>query len=379
MKPNHTIVAIVMIRIAGSALGAIVIDGTREAEYGAARAVQTIQTGFGDASDPNGLGSGGELDAAYAVIQGGRLYVMITGNIEPNFNKVSIFIDSRSGGENVLSSTPRYDFENISTNFGGLTFDTGFEADYHVYARWGGGAFTVDIVDRSGGAIAVVSGNGAMATNGSGSGIQSGVINPGDSGLGSDGVGEVRNLSPFLSSPMPFAFNNTNTGGVGGISGAAANASAALAVSTGLEFSVALADIGSPGIAQPIHLHVVYGNSNNNFHSNQTLAGLPVGTGNLGGDGNGGFINNLSGVNFNHFSGDQFFTVFVPIPGDFDDDGDVDLDDYAFLADCLAGPNTSPTPTIATSGDCLDAFDFDSDTDVDLSDAGAFQTFFSLP
>jgi len=59
--------------------------------------------------------------------------------------------------------------------------------------------------------------------------------------------------------------------------------------------------------------------------------------------------------------------------GDFDNDGDVDLVDFANLADCLDGPILPPTPTPPTSVlQCLDAFDFDVDGDVDLDDVADF-------
>src|SRR5580765_4347232 len=96
---------------AAAARAVPVVDGTRDAEYGAARAVQGVQTGFGDASPPGSLG-GSELDAAYAKVVGGRLYFTLTGNLEPNFNKLDVFIDSKAGGENTLSGTPQYDFFN---------------------------------------------------------------------------------------------------------------------------------------------------------------------------------------------------------------------------------------------------------------------------
>lgn len=318
--------------VASQNVRAITIDGTRDGAYGPALAVQTVQTGFGNATNPSGLGGGGELDAAYAVIEDGRLHVMVAGNIENNFNKLSVFIDSKPGGENVLSAAPRYDFEHVSRNFGGLTFDAGFTADYHLYARWGsltGSVLTVDIVDRQGGASQTVQGNGAMSSAGGGTGVQWGVVNPADAGLGSTGVGEVRNLAPFLTAPMEFALNNTNTAGVGGSAGAAANQAQALAVTTGFEFSIALADLGNPLPGEPIKLHVAYGNSNHNFHSNQTLGGLPVGAGNLGGNGNGGFIGNLSGINFQNVPGDQFFSILVPdnLQGDLDGDGFVGVAD----------------------------------------------------
>ena len=60
------------------------VDGTRDAEYGSALAVQTVQTQFGDANPNNGS----ELDAAYAVCDAARLYLLLTGNIEANFNRV---------------------------------------------------------------------------------------------------------------------------------------------------------------------------------------------------------------------------------------------------------------------------------------------------
>ena len=103
-----------------------VVDGTLDAIYGAPIVVQTVQSQFGNSA--GGIASGGELDAAYARVSGDRLYVMITGNVENNFNKLHLFIDSKAGGENVLSADPAYDFGNVSQNFDGLTFDAGFEA-----------------------------------------------------------------------------------------------------------------------------------------------------------------------------------------------------------------------------------------------------------
>ena len=63
-------------------------------------------------------------------------------------------------------------------------------------------------------------------------------------------------------------------------------------------------------------------------------------------------------------------------PGDYDEDGDVDLNDYAEFHACLSGPWQSDG-FITPSQDCLDVFDFDVDTDVDLEDFGAFQEVFT--
>lgn len=304
--------------LASSTSAAPIINGVLELDYGSALAVQSVETGFGNSS--GGITSGGELDAGYAVIEGGRLYVMLTGNIENNFNKMSVFIDSVPGGENVLTNIPQYDINNVSQNFGGLTFDAGFGADYHVFGRWGvgnGNTFEVDIANRAGGGNASVGVNGAAASLGAGMPIQVGVINPGNNGMNNLGN---RALTGFLTNPVNFGFNNNNSGGVDecntpAMSGCqAANVPAALAVTTGFEFSVALADLGNPAAGSQIKIHAVYGNGDNNYHSNQTLSGLPTGSINLGGNGVGGFTGTLAGVNFNNFAGNQYFEITVPRP-----------------------------------------------------------------
>ena len=62
----------------------------------------------------------------------------------------------------------------------------------------------------------------------------------------------------------------------------------------------------------------------------------------------------------------------VPIPGDYDRDGDVDLGDLAVLSACQSGPAV-PASDSCQAGD----FDFDFDTDVDMDDLGSFQRCFS--
>jgi hypothetical protein len=58
---------------------------------------------------------------------------------------------------------------------------------------------------------------------------------------------------------------------------------------------------------------------------------------------------------------------------DADNDGDVDLADYALLADCLAGAGAAPAGSNIAACACLDA---DDDNDVDLLDFAAFQAAF---
>ncbi|MCP4593910.1 MAG: hypothetical protein GY842_24510 [bacterium] len=64
--------------------------------------------------------------------------------------------------------------------------------------------------------------------------------------------------------------------------------------------------------------------------------------------------------------------------GDYDGDGDVDLDDFTIFAECMEGPDAIPAPTPpTTSDDCLDTFDFEPDNDVDLADFAEFQEAFT--
>lgn len=309
MSGNVLMTTAVVLGLAGVAIAQPTVDGTRDALYGAPIVVQSVQTGFGDASPPGNLG-GSELNAAYARIQGGRLYLLFTGNHEPNFNKLEVFIDSVSGGENTLTGIPGYDFGGGSSwnsqNMNGMTFDTGFEADYHLFSRWGSGTggYQVDFVNRQGGGNATI---------------------PGSTGTGADAVGLISNgsiaagnLGPnasgtALTEDLFFAINNNNAAGVSGGNGPA-DQTAAAAVTTGMEFSISLADLGNPtdGV---IRIAAMIGNGDHNYLSNQILGGLPGGTGNLGGDGTGVFTGSLSGVNFNNFAGNQYFEVVVPAPG----------------------------------------------------------------
>ena len=114
--------------------------------YGAALSTQNTPTGFGDAfiGDQVQTGGGSEINQAFANIANGRLYVMITGNLEENFNKMSFFFDTRPGGWNEIDGNmlPQGVDGFCCGGFGttdgalqrqdGLNFDAGFEADYFL-------------------------------------------------------------------------------------------------------------------------------------------------------------------------------------------------------------------------------------------------------
>ena len=61
------------------------------------------------------------------------------------------------------------------------------------------------------------------------------------------------------------------------------------------------------------------------------------------------------------------------IPGDLDDDDDVDGDDFNAFENCFGGPGVPPA-----DADCL-VFDFDEDGDVDCDDWAAFQIAWTAP
>ncbi len=123
------------------------IDGTKDAVYGAPLFTQTCRTGFGNSDSGSATNANGsEIDALYAVVVGNDLYVMVTGNLESNFNKLSLLIDSIPGGQNTMAGdNPDVDFNGLNRlgtgdQGPGMTFDTGFAADYWVGVTNGGDA-----------------------------------------------------------------------------------------------------------------------------------------------------------------------------------------------------------------------------------------------
>ena len=246
------------------------IDGTLAGDsYGAARAVQTIETGFGDNEN--------EWNAAYSIISPTTLSLMFTGNLQGNFNKLEIFIDSTNAVTTNVFTSAGNDGAGIMN---GMTFDSGFSPDYHIIARHGNDGttdrFDIDFADL------------AAQTFSSDFNVFGGF---------STGIGVGTNTG------IAVGFDNSNAAGIGGNAGAAADQTAALAVQTGLELGINLASIGNP--TGPIRIMLLQNNDNHDFLSNQTLGGLPIGTDNLGSPAN--------TVNFNNFAGNQYFTT-IPEP-----------------------------------------------------------------
>ena len=49
--------------------------------------------------DPRIANGGSEIDRVFAKVAENRLYVLVAGNLESNFNKLEVFIDSVPGGD----------------------------------------------------------------------------------------------------------------------------------------------------------------------------------------------------------------------------------------------------------------------------------------
>lgn len=274
-----------------AASSAPVLDGVRDASYGSAAAVQSVETGFGD--------NFSELNAAYARVDGGTLFLMLTGNLESNFNKLNIFFDSRAGGQNVLQNDGNFGGNNPENDgwaakHAGMTFDAGFEADYLLTLRngfFGGARFDID--------YAVI--GGGLGNYVTGPDIFGGALTGSNASALANGIG--------------VAFNNSNAAGIGGGNGAPADQTAAQAVATGIELAIPLAAIGNPVGAFTISAMI--NGSNHDYLSNQFLGGLPAGTSNLGGDGTGLYNGSVSQINLNNFAGNQYFRVVAapaPVP-----------------------------------------------------------------
>jgi len=292
-KLNCSGAACAAIFAAGSCFAAVSMDGVRDPDYGSPVAVQTVQTGFGDANP----GGGSELDAAYAVVQGANLHLLLTGNLENNFNKLNIFIDSQPGGQNVLQNDTNNGGNN-PTNDGwafkhaGFTFDSPFAADYLIITRngfFGGPRFDIDFAIIGGGAGAFLAAGDVFGGSQTGS-------NP-----------------SALPNGIGVAFDNSNTAGVTGGTGPA-DPLAAAAVTTGLELIIPLSAIGNPGDGDVVLISAMINGSNHDYLSNQFLGGLTPPQGNLGGDGAGGFNGTVGQINLNNFAGDQYFRIVIPEP-----------------------------------------------------------------
>ncbi|MGE0479548.1 MAG: hypothetical protein AB7Q17_03645 [Phycisphaerae bacterium] len=248
-----------------------IVDGTLDASYFRV-ALQETQTQFGDATQgtPDFAG-GSELDAAYVKTSGGRLFVMLTGNLETNFNKLELFLDTIAGGQNRLrGDNANVDFNGLNRmgddgSGNGILFEADFEPDHWVGVTIGGAA------------PAIFANYGELLTTGGGVGF---FLGEGRASNTTNGGMLDQNLGGSNPLGILVTLNNSNTLGVTGGTGAADQAAAA-AVTTGVEYSIPLAAIGISDPNATFKLMAMVNGGGHDFMSNQTLGAL-VSIGNLG-------------------------------------------------------------------------------------------------
>jgi hypothetical protein len=278
MKRHLLLTALAVLTLSFGTAAAITVDGLEGGEYPAPAATQDNQTNFGDSN----LGvvdwaNGSELDVAYGVIGGGGMYLMLAGNLESNYNKLEIFIDSQPGGQNKLrGDNPNVDFDGLNRmgddgSGNGLIFEAGFEADYWISLTGG---------DDGGGNYQTFCNYAETATSGGGFGeYVGGGVGRIFTGQGTYGIG--------------WGIDNSNVAGVGPGAGPDNGAG----VTSGMELEIPLAAIGNPTAC--VNVVAFINGSNHDYLANQVLGGLG-GVDNLGEPRN---------VDFNQQSGVQYFTV----------------------------------------------------------------------
>ncbi len=401
---KHFASALSVTLIAASAASAqIVVDGTAEASYGAALSTQNTDTQFGNATngDSRESWSGSEIDQVFGVVDGGFLYLTIAGNLENNFNKLEIFIDSTSGGQNTLdgSTLPVAVDAFCCGGFGttdgalqrmdGLTFDTGFAPDYYITIANG----------TEGVGLPGFEENGWMATahyaelnNGTaGANVRiGGQLDPFGDELQADGITsqglptgtfiDQNNNDPssiplheffepvdVINDPtnaegrrdmdntigMLMGVNQTNIAGVNGCGDAitceAGQTGDPENVVTGFEIGIPLAALGNP--TGDIRVTAFVNNGDHDYLSNQ-ISGAGFLQVNLGDDGLGGWeLPGLGGIDLNNFAGDQFVTISQGLVGDLDGDGFVGITDLNIVLGAWNQSVPPGNPLADPSGD----------------------------
>ncbi len=256
------------------------LNGTvNNAFYGSPLAIQTINTGFGNAGGVDS-GGGSELDAAYGQISSGNLYLFLAGNVENNGNYLNVFIDGgAAGGQNVLNAPATASLQAMN----GSVFSPGFNATFAFDENDSGGTLyseEYNLVANTGGYV------GSLGNT------STGIY------AGSDG------------GTIGLYVNNNHVSTMGTANAALSGATSGAATTTGYELVIPLSDIGYTGGS--IEVLAAINGSSEGYMSNQLLPGLPVGTGDLGG---GGTYSAVSGRGFNFANTPgEYFTVAVPEP-----------------------------------------------------------------
>jgi len=261
-----------------TAFAQIVVDGTAEGLYGDPLAVQDTPTGFGDSFV--GLvdfATGSEIDGIFAKIEGGNLYVVVSGNLESNFNKLELFIDTGVPGQNKLrGDNADVDFNGLNRmgddgSGNGLTFDADFSPKYW-FSVTGGDNTTYNLYANA--AILEPGGGGYGAYAGTTTAASDGTLSGGDN---------FQNYKVTI--------NNSNAAGVTDFS-----IDGAGDVRTGVEFCIPLASLGNPS---SMKISAMVNGLFHDYLSNQVIAGV-------------GGLSNLAeprAVNFANIAGNQYVQI----------------------------------------------------------------------
>ena len=230
------------------------IDGQVDWSYGAPKVWQLVQTSYGNNTLTDGkYADGSELNAAYGVISGGRLYVTLTGNLQSNNNRLFIFIDSVSGGQNRLRGDNSGNATLLrlgdSGGSNGFTFESGFDADYALALNGNYDAVPNDYRLYADFSNLPTSSGGTSTFLGAAAAQSSGSL------LGGVNLIDVR-----------ATIDNGSTAGVAGGTTAGVNPGN---TTKGVEFSIPLASIGNP--TGPIKIFAMITSGDGSNVSNQML------------------------------------------------------------------------------------------------------------
>ncbi|NUQ51995.1 MAG: hypothetical protein HUU19_04780 [Phycisphaerales bacterium] len=368
MKFQNKLTALALMALAGQAAAQVTIDGIKDAAYGDNLWVQNLPTQFGDnVEGDRDLCTGSELDNFNAVIIGDQLYMFLGGNLETNYNKLTIMLDCIPGeGQNIIrNNNVDVDYNGIN-RIAGMKLDAGVAVDYWINVTNGSGTgasgfdmYTNAATLRTDGALfdgssvldysSFVGGDkldfNPLFFNGTRIDPQTGGLAAVYANYAPRKASESLLVDPLNPVGIPGLLggyiDNTNTEGVDG--------SGVLnpeAVTTGLELQIDLAELGWTG-TNPIKVVAFINGSGNDFLSNQVAGGMPEGTNNLG---------EPTLVDFTLIDGNQW--VAIPCPADFNRDGFVNGDDYDAFASLfdVADPGADFNHDGFVNGDDYDAF-----------------------
>src|SRR4051812_28366750 len=211
-------------------MAAVTVNGSYDADYGAALALQTNNTGFGNNTATDRVtANGNELDGAYGVVQNGNLHLLFTGNLSTDFTHLNVFIADGRPGQNTINGKTGGDGNQLA-NMNGSKFSPGFNATYALDINGGGSPVTWfanqwDLTSTASPATPKFIG-GYTPTAG--------------------GTGSTEYVQAGVHSGVFVNFNNSNIAGVNGDTGTTVLGGDPAAVQTGFELQIPLSLLGSP-------------------------------------------------------------------------------------------------------------------------------------